>query len=76
MASSLDHFKITGETRAAWNGSASAWAPGTSGTVTSLPAGFTHRFAVFSPVSHAGLLQLYTTTCYFAASPRSHAVLL
>ena len=45
----VDHFKISSSAASDYTGAAVAWAAGTAGTVESLPANFTHRFAVYSP---------------------------
>ena len=48
----LDHFKTASQAEAAWHGAKAsltpAWAPGQTSSVASLPAGFTHRVALFA----------------------------
>lgn len=55
VASPLNHFKVASSSHTSFDGSAVAWAPGTAGTVKSLPAGFKHSWLLYSPEMGAGV---------------------
>lgn len=55
VVSPLDNFKVGSSAKAAFDGTPAAWAPGTLGTVESLPRGYEHSWVVYSPAAPAGV---------------------